>query len=129
VLVHDYPQFLLALCIWREARGEDLLAKEAVGWVIRNRVQDKRWPNDVVSVITQPYQFSSFNKNDPNAIKFPKMDDKSWLECCDAIEHPGFDPTKCANHYHSIAPGEVLPSWAMESKLTIAIGPFKFYKL
>jgi N-acetylmuramoyl-L-alanine amidase len=63
--------FLLALAIYREARGEDLAAKIAVGCVIRNRVQHPSWyGRSWFEVITKPYQFSSFNLGEPNSIVF-----------------------------------------------------------
>ncbi len=57
-----YAEWMTALCIWREARGETFFGKVAVAEVIRNRAATKgRWPNSVVEVILQPWQFRSFN--------------------------------------------------------------------
>ena len=74
-------RFILAVCVWREARGETPKGKRLVAQTIENRVQDKRWPETYVEVITQPLQFSAFNKTDPNALKFPMETDPSWPEC------------------------------------------------
>ncbi len=74
-----YEVFLLALVIWREARGETLAAKLAVAWVVRNRVQRPGWwGKDWGSVVLKPFQFSSFNHNDPNATRWPDPLDTSW---------------------------------------------------
>ncbi len=126
-----YPQVLSALCIWREARGESLAAKLGVWWVLRNRSTDPagRWPTDIVKVITQPKQFSSFNTGDPNAVKFPGIADAAWLDCCAVVESSDPDPTGSANHYHSLTPATPWPNWADPAKLTVTIGPFKFYRL
>jgi len=56
----------MALTIWAEARGEGERGMRYVAWVIRNRVRDPRWPNTVRGVVTQPRQFSCWNKTDPN---------------------------------------------------------------
>jgi N-acetylmuramoyl-L-alanine amidase len=78
---------LVALCIWREARGELMTGKLAVGCVIRNRVAKPGWwGHDWRSVILKPFQFSSFNANDPNADKWPEDDDPSWLASWQAAQ-------------------------------------------
>ena len=64
-------RFILALAVWREARGETPVGKLLVAQTIENRVQDRRWPATYEDVITQPWQFSAFNKGDPNATLFP----------------------------------------------------------
>lgn len=55
----QYEQFLLALCCWREARGESQDGQLAVMHVIRNRV--KAWAKTWYEVITADAQFSSMN--------------------------------------------------------------------
>ena len=131
----DFDKFMAALCIWREARGTTEQAMAAIYWVLMNRVADPRWPNTLEEVVTQPYQFSSFNTNDPNAVKLPSRRNKTdWtafqsvLHAIDGATSIGGDPTQGANHYESCEPGK-LPAWAQQSKLTVQIGPFRFYKL
>src|SRR5271169_2984705 len=73
--------FLLALAIYREARGEDRAAKIAVGCVIRNRVQHPSWYGRTwFEVITKPYQFSSFNLGEPNSTVFGSPNDPAWQD-------------------------------------------------
>jgi spore germination cell wall hydrolase CwlJ-like protein len=73
---------LLALCIYREARGESFLGKRGVGCVVRNRVDAHTYfGHDYPSVILKPYQFSSFNANDPNTNVWPADGDPVWIEC------------------------------------------------
>ena len=122
-----------ALCLYREARGTSMPAKAGVLAVIRNRVADKRWPNTSTQVILQPSQFSSFNLSDPNVKKFPIPGDiewGQWLECCLVVTTPlTADATQGANGYHSFPKPSQYPNWADPLKLTVTIGPFKFYKL
>lgn len=120
--------YTLALCLWREARGETILGKVLVAQVIENRVKDTRWPDDYVSVITQPWQFSAFNPNDPNVVKFPKEDDPTWPDCVAAativLEAPS--PLTRANHYHAKS---VNPTWANTDKIVMREGNHIFYNL
>lgn len=51
---------LLAICVEAEAANQDLTGKRMVVDVILNRVDDAGWPDDIVGVISQPYQFTSF---------------------------------------------------------------------
>lgn len=101
--------FSLALNIYREASGESFLGKLLVGQVTENRVQDPRWPDTYIGVITQPWQFSSFNRNDPNITRWPKENEPSWEESVMAanliLRMP--QPITTANHYHakSVDPG------------------------
>lgn len=56
----------LARTLWAEARGEPEAGIEAVAQVILNRVNSRRYPDTIEGVVTQPYQFSAWNRNDPN---------------------------------------------------------------
>jgi spore germination cell wall hydrolase CwlJ-like protein len=125
----DYENVLLALALYREARGCSQHAKIGVAWVIRNRAADPRhrWPKTVPGVILQHMQFSSFNPGNVDAV-FPIPPDDAWAACSEAAAAPDADPTGGAQYYHSIPPGQRLPSWAMVYPLTATIGPFRFYK-
>lgn len=120
-------EFMLSLCVWREARGEGYFGMKAVASVIRNRVADPRWPHNLRDVVLQKRQFSCFNADDPQVTKYPDFNDV-WDECVRACEFSlRGDPTNGANHYHStsIAP----PKWADPAKITARIGNHIFYKL
>lgn len=131
LLLETYPNFLLALCLWREARGEDRQGKIAVKHVILNRVKRPSGPyascKDVVSTILCPYQFSTFNHNDPNASQFPRPEDRSWKECCQVVEEQTSDPTAGADHY--FVTKSAIPKWADSSKLRCEIGAHSFYRI
>lgn len=130
-------QFILALCIFREARGESLPAKAGMLAVIRNRASDPkyRWPRTTTGVITEPFQFSSFNPADPNAKVWPDVSLgpggwQAWADCCDLVAAPlEADPTNGATNYEATPDGKELPAWADPAKKTVQIGRTRFYKL
>lgn len=131
-LAQIYELALLALCIWREARGETSPAKIAVGWSIRNRVSANKaieWGIGWVGVILHPKQYSSFNQGDPNSTKFGLPADVSWqnsLTCANAVYLAQIsDPTNGATHYYS---GDKVPDWAPTMRVTLDIGNFHFLK-
>ena len=132
----NYDQFMGALCLWREGRGQSKVALTGVWYVIQNRAADakKRWPQTIPGVILQHAQFSSFLQSDPNVTKFPlpgsTQDWRAWLDCLDVVTVPiGGDPTNGANHYESLPPDAHKPDWADPEKISARIGSFRFYKL
>ncbi len=124
-------RFLLAICIWREARGESFHGKELVAWTIVNRSMDQRhrWPATIAGVVLQPMQFSSFNAGDPNAVKFPSGQSgmAGWEDCVtvadQAIASP---PPMVVNHYHVVG---LTPAWRDDSKIVATEGSHVFYDL
>lgn len=121
-------RFILALAVWREARGESPRGHRLVAQTIENRVQDPRWPDNYESVILQPWQFSSFNRGDPNALKFPTEADATWPDCVAAADDilNADSVITLANHYHVIG---LHPSWADSSKIVATEGHHIFYRL
>ncbi len=132
-----YPDFLLALCLWREARSVGPEEWLGVYWVIKNRVGKIGFKPSLVRVILQPLQFSSFNRGDPNSAKFPNesvaRDWAAWNDILDFLADPGPDPTSGALYYESFAVDK-LPEvrqhqpWFSAAKQTAQIGPFRFYR-
>ena len=121
-------RFAVALCVWREARGESLWGKRLVAQVIENRIKDQRWPDTYVGVITQPSQFSSFSPADPNAVLFPTETDPAWPSCvaaADAVMQAA-DPFTHANHYCTIG---VHPPWRDDTKMSDREGAHVFFTL
>ena len=135
MIAENYEGFLLALTLWREARGEDYDAKVGVGCVIRNRVRmapAQGFRSNYLGNILKPYAFSSFNHNDPNATLFPMSTAlPSWVECCKAAEavmaNCG-DPTSGAVFYFS-PPVEYPPKEWGNVIPTVKIGRLRFYKI
>jgi N-acetylmuramoyl-L-alanine amidase len=138
--INDYANLsdlsLLALCVWREARGEGSDGKRGVGHVIRNRVYGSThwWGKDWHSVILHPYQFSSFNADDPNSDRWPSDLDPSWGECLQAatpvyLAHD-VDLTNGATFYYDTSiswPHAWGDQAAYEN--TLNVGRLKFWKL
>lgn len=122
--MEPYEQVLLWLVAWREARGENPTAQLGVMWSVRNRADKPSWwGNSIVSVILKPFQYSSFNANDPNATKLPAETDAAWLQI---KKLDGSDPTGGATHYYSTDIPE--PEWAAQMTCTASIGALKFYR-
>src|SRR5688500_14939750 len=71
---------VLARTLWGEARGEGSGGMQAVAGVVLNRLAVSRrkgklwWGNDVIGICQKPYQFSCWNKNDPNFGKASGVD-------------------------------------------------------
>ena len=129
----NYPKVLVALCVWREARGQSRDARRGVLHVILNRAAAQFRGGDPVAVILWPFQFSSFSAGDPNAVRLPTpvraADWAAWLQCCALADDPGEDPTGGATFYHSYQPGSNMwPDWATDDKQTAHIGQFRFYR-
>lgn len=126
---------LLALCCWREARGESMDGKLAQCWSVKNRILHPAWwGHDWSTVILKPWQYSSFNANDPNAEKWPSEADPSWGQCQEAAETVILDkisdPTNGATHYYDIS--ITFPkAWGNENEWenTLNVGRLKFWKM
>ena len=124
-----------------EAAGESILGKMAVACVVRNRREDKRWPDSWQEVIFQRYQFSCMNNVRPDG-EIPKtlwgkcfvtrQPDVWWRECKFAawgvINQWYQDVTDGANHYYAYKLMDE-PSWARDRECQVTIGGHRFYRL
>ena len=54
---------VLANCLYGEARGLGSTERSAVVWCVLNRVDSNKFPNDIISVVTQKSQFTGYNAN------------------------------------------------------------------
>ena len=126
---------LLRMCIWAEARGESVVGRLAVAWVLRNRALFRE--TSIKTEILRPWQFSSFNANDPNRGKMLTAwvdDPKGWV-AVDVIaelfeQKATIDPTKGASHYYVTAMADP-PKWGRGHPLweeTVEIGAHVFGK-
>lgn len=125
------PVQLLALCIWREARGESAAAKLGVAWTIRNRcalAPAQGFKHDVAGNILHPWAFSSFMEGDPNSTKYPAADDQCWLDSLSVARSIDTDPTLGAVFYFS--PPLTAPPKAWGAVIHSAtIGGLNFYRV
>jgi putative chitinase len=120
--------------IWGEARGETFEGKKAIAHVIVNRARKKQWPNTIHAVCLQPWQFSCWNKSDPNRPLIANLDPESTgniiTECrnaADAVLDGEEDITKGADHY--FADYIKTPNWAEGKTPVKVIGAHKFFNL
>ena len=106
----------LARTIWGEARGEGVRGMEAVAAVIMNRVRSGRFPNSIEGVCKQPWQFSTWNTNDPNLPRLMSVTvaDQNFRRAMTIADRAArgqlVDPTGGALHYYANWISE--PSWA-----------------
>ena len=123
---------LFLACIRGEAESEPLFGKLAVACVVRNRVNDPRWPDTYKEVLLQRKQFSCFLPQFLRPEIFTRRHNKSfWRECKYAaygIYHNwAQDITFGATNYYSTIINE--PYWAKGKIPVLEIGKHKFYKL
>lgn len=56
--VSDADHTCLSLAIYHEARGENAKGQAAVGWVVRNRLGDPRYPKTICGIVQQGSRYS-----------------------------------------------------------------------
>jgi spore germination cell wall hydrolase CwlJ-like protein len=127
-----YFKALLALVIWREARGEGHTGMRAVAHVIRNRVLATHLPFQWDDVIERRLQFSSITApGDPMLVQWPKQPDAQFEDAMQIAESvynsSDEDPTGGATMYANLHVCH--PDWNW-SKLTqtAVIGAHTFFK-
>lgn len=133
---------VLARTIWGEARGEGQAGQIAVGWCIRNRVEmdlhgDGKpdwWGEGYAGVCKAKWQFSCWNRNDPNSAYLrgeKQIPAAQFIQCREAaiavIDGHQPDPTGNATHYYSTTM-KTPPAWAKVATRTKKIGRHIFFK-
>lgn len=129
---------ILARTLWGEARGESLAGQIAVAWTIRNRVNDGKtkswWGEGYTGVCQKPYQFSCWNKNDPNyaylsgAKPIPFREFAQAQIAADQVMSGKVpDPTGGATHYYATTMQKP-PIWEKGAKQTLQLGRHIFFK-
>jgi N-acetylmuramoyl-L-alanine amidase len=137
----------LARTLWAEARGEGLTGMEAVACVIINRhivsIQENGFwwsenkdeipDNTIEAVCRDPWQFSCWNKNDPNLPKLLSLtpDDKLFAAALkiaeEAVDGNIPDITGGATHYYNPKAVDKRPEWAVGNPICV-IGKHHFYR-
>ncbi len=104
--VSDWERHLLASLIWHEARGEPFEGQIAVGAVVLNRVDDPRFPDSILGVVTQPGQFpfslEQLQRTRPDA----------WAYAAADRALAGEDPTGGALYFYNPAKTTTPEFWA-----------------
>ena len=126
---------VLARTIWGEARGDGRPGMEAVALVILNRARHPGWWGDEpASVCLDPYQFSCWLPDDPNAKKliFVGLSDPAFATAL-TIAHSALagtlaDPTGGADSYYDRSM-HTPPAWAATAHFCCEIGSQRFYKV
>lgn len=128
----------LARTLWGEARGEGPQGMEAVANVVLNRAAVAQakggywWGNDIISVSQKPYQFSCWNRSDPNYRQLQAVTEKdlhfatAMRIARRAVAGTLADITGGATHYHAKS---ITPDWARGETPTTTIRNHIFYKL
>ena len=128
----------LARTIWGEGRGEGTQGMQAIANVILNRarIAEKRgsfwWGNNIIQICQKPYQFSCWNRSDPNFRKLQATDEKNLYFATAkriasrAIAGALEDITNGATHYHA---NTLTPYWAYQKTPCKILGNHIFYAL
>jgi N-acetylmuramoyl-L-alanine amidase len=129
---------VLARTLWGEARGEGDKGMEAVASVILNRVRVAEtngnywWGNNIIQVCQKPYQFSCWNRSDPNFRKLQEIDEKDlYFATALRIARRAAagslkDSAHGATHYHH---RDIRPYWARKEDPVAVIGNHIFYRI
>lgn len=133
---------IMARTLYGEARGDfgrmegGLGSLIGVANVIMNRFHHQGWFGKTIKeVCLKPYQFSCWNKSDPNRSVITSVTPQSspvFRQCLDVAEHivngSWPDLTKGADHYYALwLPRS--PQWAYKHKPVVKIGHHVFFKL
>ncbi|MCI8729385.1 MAG: spore cortex-lytic enzyme [Clostridia bacterium] len=110
--------YLLAKCIYAEARGEPYTGMVAVGAVVLNRVKSPDFPNSVAGVIYQPWAFTAVNDGQINL----EPDDTAKRAAKDAMS--GWDPTNGCVYYYN--PAKTTNKWIWSRPVKLVIGRHRF---
>ena len=98
----------MALCIWKEARGDGFDGMRAVAHVIKNRVGTPGFARTLHDVIYGKNQFTSMSvPSDPEFNLVPPPSDPQFAYCtaiCPSVLSGGdVDPTSGAHYYENAA--------------------------
>ena len=114
----DADTYLLARCIYGEARGEPYTGQVAVGAVVLNRVKSPEFPNTIAGVIYQRHAFTAVTDGQINLTP----DDKAISAARDAMN--GWDPTGGCLYYYN--PATATSEWIFTREVVMTIGRHAF---
>ncbi len=110
--------YLIAKCIYAEARGEPYAGKVAVGAVILNRVKSPDFPNTIYGVVYQPWAFTAVYDGQINL----EPNSECYQAAQDALN--GWDPTYGCVFYYN--PATATSQWIFSRKVVTQIGKHVF---
>ena len=112
--------YLLARCVYGEARGESYKGQVAVAAVVLNRVRSSSFPNTISGVIYQPGAFSVVSDGQINLTP----NDTALKAARDAMN--GWDPTGGCLYYYN--PAKTSNKWILSRPIMMRIGNHVFCK-
>ena len=110
--------YLLAKCIYGEARGESYTGQVAVGAVVLNRVKSSQFPNTISGVIYQKGAFTAVSDGQINL----SPDQTAMNAAKDAVN--GWDPSYGCLYYYN--PAVATSSWIFSRETVTVIGKHVF---
>ena len=114
----DADTYLLARCIYAEARGESYTGQVAVGAVVLNRVRSRDFPNTIAGVIYQRHAFTAVSDGQINL----EPNQTAISAARDAMN--GWDPTGGCLYYYN--PVTATSEWIFSRETVITIGKHVF---
>ncbi len=112
--------YLLAKCIFGEARGESYVGQVAVAAVILNRVKHPSFPNTIAGVVYQPWAFTAVFDGQINL----EPNQSAYSAAQDALN--GWDPTYGCIYYYN--PVTATNKWILTREIVLQIGKHVFAK-
>lgn len=112
--------YLLAKCVYAEARGESYVGQVAVAAVILNRVEHPSFPNTIAGVVYQPWAFTAVYDGQINL----EPDQTAYSAAQDALN--GWDPTYGCIYYYN--PETATSQWIFSREVVTTIGKHVFAK-
>lgn len=110
--------YLLAKCVYAEARGEPYVGKVAVAAVILNRVASPSFPNTIYGVVYQPWAFTAVYDGQITL----EPDEVCYQAARDALN--GWDPTYGSLYYYN--PATATSKWIYSRPVSTQIGSHVF---
>ena len=110
--------YLLAKCVYAEARGESYEGQVAVAAVVLNRVESPDFPNTIAGVIYQPWAFTAVHDGQINL----EPNQTAYNAARDAMN--GWDPTYGSLYYFN--PATATSSWIWSRQQVVRIGKHIF---
>ena len=122
--------------LWFEARGQPLIGMYAVAWVVKNRIENKNFPNTICSVITSrsssscAFSWYCDGKSDQPVLR-NKMDRVAMQKIMKIAKEFSTgtvtlpDITEGALYFHAI---KVDPNWSTVYNQTVVINNHRYYR-
>ena len=123
--------YALACNIYFESRDQALAGQWAVAYTTLNRVRSSRFPDNIIDVVYQPYQFSWHIDGKSDKV----IDLKAWMVAIHSativlqvreMDYPYMDLTEGSLFYHN---DKVYPAWADKRNLIVKIDNHLFYRV